>query len=251
MRKLLVSGRRMSVVLGLAISLGHPMATGGASAVASQHDPSRATPSAKPKPKSRMVKITGVGVLGGVVPDWATAAFATFDQPRAASIPRDMLRLFVGAKPLPMLRKQGLDYHEARQLDVAGRRFYLVPGQKAICIFYPRKDESGSAVCLPNGPLSYMYGISIDIQPPPSEQQVDDWLNDRSKPYPVHGSPIVTVGVAPRGVTQVLLHAPDEDRVATQVGEGYVGETKDVVYSRTFSGPTVPAYNSAPYTPLK
>jgi hypothetical protein len=251
----------LGVFLALTIGLGAPMATCGASAVASPHrDTDRATLAAKPKPKPkptpkprpRTVKNVGPGVLGGVVPDWAIAAFATFEQPRATSLPRDMVRLFTGAKPLPMLRTQGVDYHEARQLDVAGRRFYLVPGQKAICIFYPRKVDSGSAVCLNNGPFAYLFGINVDIQPPPSEQQVDEWLKDRSKPYPVHGSPVVTVGVAPRGVTQVLLHAqPDEDRVAAQVGEGYVGETKDIVYSRTFSGPSVPAYNSAPYTPLK
>jgi len=48
--------------------------------------------SAQPKSKSRMVKITGTGVLGGVVPDWAIVAFATFELPRATAIPRDMAR---------------------------------------------------------------------------------------------------------------------------------------------------------------
>jgi hypothetical protein len=62
---------------------------------------------------------------------------------------------------------------------------------------------------------------------------------------------VVTLGVAPRGVTQVLLHAQGgEDRMATQVGEGYVGVTKQPVYSRTFSGPGIDPYNSAPYSPL-
>ncbi|WP_445149841.1 hypothetical protein [Baekduia sp. Peel2402] len=206
---------------------------------------------AKAKARATPVKLTGLGPLGGVVPDWAIAAFATFEQPRAASIPRDLAHLFTGPKPLPILREQGIDYHEARQLDVAGRRFYLVPGRGAICLFYPRGDGSGAAVCLRNGPLAYLNGINVDLLPPPSEEQVNEWLRDRTKPYPVTGSPVVTIGVAPRGVTQVLLHAqPREERVAVQVGEGYVGTTKDIIYSRTFSGPGVLPYNSAPYTPL-
>jgi hypothetical protein len=207
----------------------------------------------KPKKSTpKAFKITGTGVLGGSVPDWAVAAFATFEQPRAASLPYDIARMFVGSKKyrIPRFREWGIDYHEARQLDVASRRFYFIPGEKAICLFFAQAI-GGSILCVPNGPLAYHNGLSFDLVPPPTDEQLDEWIHDRSKPYPT-GGPVVTIGVAPRGVTQVMLHSlSHEDRVASQVGEGYVGATKDIIIARTFSGPTVSPYDSAPYTPLR
>jgi hypothetical protein len=202
------------------------------------------------KAKPKMVKIAGPGLLHGVVPDWAVATFATFEQPRAASIPYEMARMFTGSKRyrLPKLAEQGIDYHEARQLDVASRRFYLVPGEKAICLFY--LSSKGAIACFPNGPFAFHNGISFDLVPPPTDKQLGEWIQDRTKPFPTAG-PVVTIGVAPRGVTQVMLHSlSKQDRLASQVGEGYVGATKDYIIARTFSGPSVPAYNDVPYSPL-
>jgi hypothetical protein len=206
----------------------------------------------KPKPKiakDRPVPITGPGPLGGTVPGWAIAAFATLEQPRAASISSRIVAMFNKPKQFAYLRKHGIDYHEARQIDVASRRLYLVPGRDAICLFFPGFEGPGTICAANDGPFSFHNGISILMVPPPTSKQLDGWVKDRSKPYPT-GKPVVAIGVAPRGVTQVMLHGQDgHDRLASQVGEGYVGALDTPIIAKTFSGPEVPAFNDAPYAP--
>src|SRR3982751_587774 len=150
----------------------------------------------KPKPKAtkdRLVPITGPGLLGGTVPDWAIAAFATFEQPRAASISSRIIAMFSKPKQFAYLRRHGVDYHEARQIDVASRRLYLVPGRDAICLFFPGFEGPGTICAANDGPFSFHNGISILMVPPPTNKQLDAWIKDRSKPYPT-GKPVVAIG---------------------------------------------------------
>jgi hypothetical protein len=186
-------------------------------------------PAHKQAPKKRQeakYATAGAGPLHGVVPPAQVAIFASLTKPRATDVPRAIVRMFT-AVGLRHLKQLGIDYTEARRLDVANVRFYLIPGQRGICLFM----TDGGSVCSADLAWVARYGLNVNLVPPPAGGV--DLTSAPGTP-----GPVLALGVVPRGITAVTVTATSGETVtAEQAGEAYVGLTRSAIASRTLTGP--------------
>lgn len=186
-------------------------------------------PAHKKAPKKKTeAKITaiGEGPLHGVVPPAQVAIFASLAKPRATDVPRAIVRAFTTVG-LQHLKQLGIDYTEARRLDVANARFYLIPGKRGICLF----TIDGGSVCSANLASVARYGLNVNLVPPPAGP-----VDQTSAPGTP--GPVVLLGVVPRGITAVTVTTTTGETVtADQAGEAYIGLTRAAIVSRTLTGP--------------
>jgi hypothetical protein len=204
---------------------------------------SGATKGAKVKAKKKPAKKAkstwiGSGPLHGVVPAEQVAIFASLSEPRATTVPTVIVRQFTAG--LQYLRQLGIDYTEARRLDVAGARMYLIPGKGGICLF----GSDGVSRCSEHLDQVARYGLSLDMVPPPAGP-VD------VNAAPVSPGPVFTFGVVPRGYTTVTVTSTTGTTIiADQSGEAYVALVRAPgIVSRTRTGPGLEPVTDPVFTP--
>jgi hypothetical protein len=125
------------------------------------------------------------------------------------------------------IRAFGPDLAQARALTAAGRRFYLVPAQKGICLFL----EDGSSACTEHIDGVARYGLALALVPP-GAGRVGPGTN------PIGAGEIVTSGVIGDSVTAVVGHTVSGEEVAATVnGNAYVLVTDEPVAETEFRTP--------------
>jgi hypothetical protein len=123
----------------------------------------------------------------------------------------------------------GLDLAQVRAVSPAGRRFYVAPAKKGICLFL----EDGRSACTQAVDWIAKYGFHFSIVPPPA-----------GKAGPAMGATygpgeIVTYGIIGDGVTDVVGHTVSGANVkATITGNAYVIVTDSPVDVTQFSNAT-------------
>jgi len=163
------------------------------------------------------------------VPADQAQAFGVLRQPAAA--PDEVTPAVQGeiATGSAMVRGYGLDLAQVRAVSPAGRRFYVAPSKKGICLFL----EDGTAACTQAVAWIAKYGFQFSVVPPAAGKAGPD-LRDTAGP-----GEIVTYGIVGDGVTAVVGHTTSGENVpATIDGNAYVIVTDSKVDVTQFSTAT-------------